>query len=58
MREDKSVDQRRIYYDKSRGETLVASDSDSDSDSDEEAIDEDEENKEFADSEDYILRLV
>lgn len=54
MREDKSVDQRRIYYDKSWGETLVASDSDSD----EEAIDEDEENKEFADSEDYILRLV
>lgn len=52
MRKDETASQRRHYYDKSWGETLVVPDSD------EEATGEDEENKEFEDYEDYILRLV
>lgn len=51
MTEDQSViGRRRIYYDKNSGETLICSDSD------EEIIEEGE--KEFAESEDYILRFV
>ncbi|KAL1824293.1 hypothetical protein ACET3Z_011071 [Daucus carota] len=51
MTEDQSVfGRRRIYYDQSGGEALIASDSD------EEVVDEFEEKKEFKDSEDYILR--
>nr|GMD58637.1 Histone-lysine N-methyltransferase EZ1 [Ipomoea batatas] len=51
MTEDQSViGRRRIYYDKNSGETLICSDSD------EEIIEEGE--KEFAESEDYILRMT
>ncbi|RVW55353.1 Histone-lysine N-methyltransferase CLF [Vitis vinifera] len=53
MTEDQSVvGRRRIYYDQTGGEALICSDSE------EEAIEEEEEKKEFADFEDYILRLL
>ncbi|GMH25227.1 hypothetical protein Nepgr_027070 [Nepenthes gracilis] len=50
MTEDQSVvGRRRIYYDGSVGEALICTDSD--------VAEVEEENKEFAESEDYILRL-
>lgn len=53
MTEDQSVvGRRRIYYDQTGGEALICSDSE------EEAIEEEEEKKEFADFEDYILRMT
>lgn len=53
MTEDQSVvGRRRIYYDQNGGEALICSDSEED------AIDEEDEKKEFTESEDYILRLV
>ncbi|WCJ31189.1 Histone-lysine N-methyltransferase CLF [Euphorbia peplus] len=53
MTEDQSVvGRRRIYYDQNGGEALICSDSE------EEMIDEDEDKKEFRDSEDYILRTA
>lgn len=53
MTEDQSVvGRRRIYYDQNGGETLICSDSD------EEVLEEEEEKKVFAESEDYMLRLV
>ncbi|KAK9667803.1 hypothetical protein RND81_13G012100 [Saponaria officinalis] len=53
MPEDQSVlGRRRIYYDPSGGEALICSDSE------EEVIDEEEDKKEFARSEDYILRMA
>lgn len=53
MTEDQSVvGRRRIYYDQNGGEALICSDSE------EEVMDEEEEKKEFAEFEDYILRLV
>lgn len=52
MTEDQSVvGRRRIYYDKNSSEALICSDS-------EEEIIEEEGEKEFAESEDYILRFV
>ncbi|KAF5463770.1 hypothetical protein F2P56_013906 [Juglans regia] len=52
MTEDQSVvGRRRIYYDQNGGEALICSDS-------EEELIEDEEKKDFIESEDYILRLV
>ena len=53
MTEDQSVvGRRRIYYDQNGGEALICSDSEED------AIEEEDEKKEFTESEDYILRLV
>ncbi|KAL6530151.1 hypothetical protein OROMI_028796 [Orobanche minor] len=53
MTEDQSVvGRRRIYYEQNGGEALICSDSE------EEAVEDGEEKKEFAASEDYILRLV
>ncbi|CAH9124641.1 unnamed protein product [Cuscuta epithymum] len=53
MTEDQSVvGRRRIYYDENGGETLICSDSD------EEVIEEDEDKKDFAESENYILRMA
>lgn len=52
MTEDQSVvGRRRIYYDQNGGEALICSDS-------EEELIEDEEKRDFIESEDYILRLV
>lgn len=52
MTEDQSVvGRRRIYYDQNGGEALICSDS-------EEEVIEDKEEREFVESEDYILRLV
>ncbi|CAH9084106.1 unnamed protein product [Cuscuta europaea] len=52
MTEDQSVlGRRRIYYDQNDGEALICSDSE------EERIEKEEE-KEFVDSEDYILRMT
>ncbi|XP_073149001.1 histone-lysine N-methyltransferase EZ1 isoform X2 [Henckelia pumila] len=51
MTEDQSVvGRRRIYYDQNGGEALICSDSE------EEANEDEDEKKEFAESEDYILR--
>lgn len=53
MTEDQSVvGRRRIYYDQNGGEALICSDSE------EEALDEDEDKKEFIESEDFILRMT
>ncbi|CAA2987453.1 histone-lysine N-methyltransferase CLF [Olea europaea subsp. europaea] len=53
MTEDQSVvGRRRIYYDQDGGEALICSDSE------EEANDDEEEKKEFAEFEDYILRMT
>ena len=53
MTEDQSVvGRRRIYYDQNGGEALICSDSE------EEIIEDEDEKKEFLESEDYILRLV
>lgn len=53
MTEDQSVlGRRRIYYDQNGGEALICSDSE------EEAVDEEDEKRDFVESEDYILRLV
>ncbi|CAI9780775.1 unnamed protein product [Fraxinus pennsylvanica] len=53
MTEDQSVvGRRRIYYDQNGGEALICSDSE------EEANDDEEEKKEFAEFEDYILRMT
>ncbi|XP_039167543.1 histone-lysine N-methyltransferase CLF isoform X2 [Eucalyptus grandis] len=53
MTEDQSVvGRRRIYYDQNGGEALICSDSE------EEAIDEEEDKREFVDSEDFILRMT
>ncbi|XP_022739202.1 histone-lysine N-methyltransferase CLF-like isoform X2 [Durio zibethinus] len=53
MTEDQSVvGRRRIYYDQNGGEALICSDSE------EEAIEEDEEKRDFAESEDFILRMT
>ncbi|KAK3003542.1 hypothetical protein RJ639_019551 [Escallonia herrerae] len=52
MTEDQSVvGRRRIYYDQNGGEALICSDSE------EEGIDEEEDKREFVESEDFILRL-
>ncbi|XP_052204371.1 histone-lysine N-methyltransferase CLF-like isoform X2 [Diospyros lotus] len=52
MSEDQSIVGRgRIYYDKNSGEALICDDSD-------EEIRKEEEDKEFGDSEDYIIRLT
>lgn len=51
MTEDQSVlGRRRIYYDPTGGEALICSDSE------EEVIEDEEDKKAFARSEDYILR--
>ncbi|KAF7851798.1 hypothetical protein BT93_L2650 [Corymbia citriodora subsp. variegata] len=53
MTEDQSVvGRRRIYYDQNGGEALICSDSE------EEAIEDEEEKREFVDSEDFILRMT
>lgn len=53
MTEDQSVvGRRRIYYDPNGGEALICSDSE------EEVIEEDEDKKEFVQSEDHILRMT
>uniref|UniRef100_A0A1D1Y7A5 Histone-lysine N-methyltransferase EZ1 n=1 Tax=Anthurium amnicola TaxID=1678845 RepID=A0A1D1Y7A5_9ARAE len=53
MTEDQSVvGRRRIYYDQNCGEALICSDSE------EEIVEDDEEKKEFGNSEDYILRMT
>ncbi|KAF5736163.1 histone-lysine N-methyltransferase CLF [Tripterygium wilfordii] len=53
MTEDQSVvGRRRIYYDQNGGEALICSDSE------EEAIEEEEEKRDFAEFEDYILRMT
>lgn len=53
MTEDQSVvGRRRIYYDQTGGEALICSDSE------EEVIEDEEEKRDFLESEDYILRLV
>ncbi|KAL3525678.1 hypothetical protein ACH5RR_014050 [Cinchona calisaya] len=53
MTEDQSVvGRRRIYYDQNGGEALICSDSEED------AVDEEDEKKEFTESEDYILRMT
>ncbi|XP_071915406.1 histone-lysine N-methyltransferase CLF isoform X2 [Coffea arabica] len=53
MTEDQSVvGRRRIYYDQNGGEALICSDSEED------AIEEEDEKKEFTESEDYILRMT
>ncbi|KAL3526794.1 hypothetical protein ACH5RR_011450 [Cinchona calisaya] len=53
MTEDQSVvGRRRIYYDQNGGEALICSDSEED------AIDEEDEKKEFTESEDYIMRMT
>ncbi|XVE82820.1 hypothetical protein DITRI_Ditri16bG0036200 [Diplodiscus trichospermus] len=53
MTEDQSVvGRRRIYYDQNGGEALICSDSE------EEVIDEDEEKRDFVESEDFILRMT
>ncbi|KAK4488397.1 hypothetical protein RD792_004160 [Penstemon davidsonii] len=46
------VGRRRIYYDQNGGEALICSDSE------EEAIEDEDSNKEFGESEDYILRMT
>ncbi|KAG2724385.1 hypothetical protein I3843_01G015600 [Carya illinoinensis] len=52
MTEDQSVvGRRRIYYDQNGGEALICSDS-------EEELIEDEEKRDFIESEDYILRMT
>ncbi|KAF4387833.1 hypothetical protein G4B88_004160 [Cannabis sativa] len=51
MTEDQSVlGRRRIYYDQTGGEALICSDSE------EEAIDDEEEKRDFIESEDYLIR--
>ncbi|XP_022775178.1 histone-lysine N-methyltransferase CLF-like isoform X2 [Durio zibethinus] len=53
MTEDQSVvGRRRIYYDQSGGEALICSDSE------EEVNEEDEEKRDFVESEDFILRMT
>ncbi|GFZ18772.1 SET domain-containing protein [Actinidia rufa] len=53
MTEDQSVvGRRRIYYDQNGGEALICSDSE------EEVIEDEDEKKEFLESEDYILRMT
>ncbi|XP_039005088.1 histone-lysine N-methyltransferase CLF-like [Hibiscus syriacus] len=53
MKEDQSVvGRRRIYYDQNGGEALICSDSE------EEIIEEDEDKKDFVESEDFILRMT
>ncbi|OMO56633.1 hypothetical protein CCACVL1_26403 [Corchorus capsularis] len=53
MTEDQSVvGRRRIYYDQNGGEALICSDSE------EEAIEDEEEKREFVESEDFILRMT
>ncbi|XP_057491757.1 histone-lysine N-methyltransferase CLF-like isoform X1 [Actinidia eriantha] len=53
MTEDQSVvGRRRIYYDQNGGEALICSDSE------EEIIEDEDEKKEFLESEDYILRMT
>ena len=53
MTEDQSVvGRRRIYYDQSGGEALICSDSEED------VNEEDEDKRDFVESEDFILRLV
>ena len=53
MTEDQSVlGRRRIYNDQNVGEALICSDSE------EEVVEEDEEKRDFLESEDFILRLV
>ncbi|KAG8076016.1 hypothetical protein GUJ93_ZPchr0006g40607, partial [Zizania palustris] len=53
MSEDQSVlGRRRIYYDTSCGEALICSDSE------DEAVEDEEEKKEFKDSEDCIIRMT
>ncbi|KAL5752997.1 hypothetical protein ACOSP7_023174 [Xanthoceras sorbifolium] len=53
MTEDQSVlGRRRIYYDQNGGEALICSDSE------EEAIEEEEDKRDFVNSEDYILRMT
>jgi len=53
MTEDQSVvGRRRIYYDQNGGEALICSDSE------EEAIEDEEDKRDFVNSEDFILRLV
>lgn len=54
MTEDQSiVGQRRIYYDQNEGEALICSDSDH-----EDVNNEEEDKKEFDESEDKFIRLV
>uniref|UniRef100_A0A0E0LAD9 Uncharacterized protein n=1 Tax=Oryza punctata TaxID=4537 RepID=A0A0E0LAD9_ORYPU len=53
MQEDQSVlGRRRIYYDTNCGEALICSDSE------DEAVEDEEEKKEFKDSEDCIIRMT
>lgn len=53
MTEDQSVvGRRRIYYDQTGGEALICSDSE------EEVIEDEEEKRDFLESEDYILRMT
>ncbi|KAI5319299.1 hypothetical protein L3X38_039007 [Prunus dulcis] len=53
MTEDQSVlGRRRIYYDQNGGEALICSDSE------EEAVDEEDEKRDFVESEDYILSMA
>ncbi|KAK7245428.1 hypothetical protein RIF29_40274 [Crotalaria pallida] len=53
MTEDQSVvGRRRIYYDQNGGEALICSDSE------EEIIEDEEDKREFVESEDYILRMT
>ncbi|MQM06923.1 hypothetical protein Taro_039753, partial [Colocasia esculenta] len=53
MTEDQSVvGRRRIYYDQNCGEALICSDSE------EEIVEDEEEKKEFGNSEDYVLRMT
>lgn len=50
MTEDQSVvGRRRIYYDQNGGEALICSDSE------EEAIEDEDEKRDFVESEDYLL---
>uniref|UniRef100_Q76I95 [histone H3]-lysine(27) N-trimethyltransferase n=1 Tax=Petunia hybrida TaxID=4102 RepID=Q76I95_PETHY len=53
MTEDQSVvGRRRIYYDQNGGEALICSDSE------EEGLEDEEEKKEFVESEDFMLRMA
>ncbi|XP_072979738.1 histone-lysine N-methyltransferase CLF [Typha angustifolia] len=53
MTEDQSVvGRRRIYYDQNCGEALICSDSEDD------AVEDEEEKKEFRNTEDYIIRMT
>ncbi|XP_023876365.1 histone-lysine N-methyltransferase CLF isoform X2 [Quercus suber] len=53
MKEDQSVvGRRRIYYDQNGGEALICSDSE------EELVEDEEDKREFVESEDFILRMT